>query len=148
MPVKTYQRGATNNQSTADFERENLFTFGNRYSEEKFLNNTSDTLVAEPGILVTRNTGSALNKTVLVPAVSGTLGAIVGILAVGANVEMLDAAEIDTNMCISGDIDASLLVFPEGITLNTVVNDKLLKDVLTDLGFVLNNVTENSNLDN
>lgn len=148
MSVDTTQRNATRNQSTADFERKNIFTFGNRYSEGVFLNGSGDVLVAEAGILVMRNTDEELNKTALVPATDEHLGKVVGILNVEGSVEMANAQEINCNYCISGDVDASLLALPAGVTLNTVVGNKLLKDVLTDLGFVLHNVTENSNFDN
>jgi hypothetical protein len=148
MSIESTQRNATRNQSTADFQRKNIFTFGNRYSEAVFLNNSGANLTVEAGILVMRNTAAVSNKTVLVPVTADTLAKTVGILNVDGSVEMINAEEINCNLCISGDIDASLLSLPATVTLNTVVGDKLLKDVLTDLGFVLNNVTENSNFDN
>ena len=55
---------------------------------------------------------------------------------------------IRDSYCISGDIDASMLILPDGVTLDSIVGSKALKDVLTAQGFVLNNVTECSNFDN
>jgi len=141
MSVDLNQRNATRNQSTADFERKNIFTFGNRYSEGVFYNR-NESQEFEAGTLLVRNSGNELNPEDLVPATGDTLADIDGKIA----------GDVDTktncNFCISGDIDAGLLVLPGLITLNTVVGNKLLKDILTDLGFVLNNVTENSNFDN
>lgn len=149
MSVETNQRNATRNQSTADFQRKNIFTFGNRNQEGVFENNTLTELTAEAGILVKRNTGSLTNKDRFVPIEGGgDESAIVGILNVESQIVLAASGTTNCNVCISGDIDAGLLIFPSGVTLNTVVGDKLLKDILTNLGFVLNNVTENSNFDN
>lgn len=61
---------------------------------------------------------------------------------------MANATSLKANYCISGDIDATMLILPDGVTLDSMVGSKALKDVLTALGFVLNNVTECSNFDN
>ena len=154
MGVETTQRDATRNQSTADFERKNIFTFGNRYSEAIFKNNTGAELIAVAGILVVRDTSAptkvipAAYDLLAEPTPINTLGDVIGILNVEGEITLANNGEINCNVCISGDVDASLLVLPAGVTLNTVVGNKILKDVLTDLGFVLHNVTENSNFDN
>lgn len=144
--VKTTQRGATRNQSTADFTRENPFLFGNRYSEAVFLNNTGAELKAMAGLLVLRDVATAGQ---IKPAIAGdTLADVIGILACEGENTMADAGTLNVNYCLKGDIDASLLIFPDGVTLDTVVGNKTVKDILTDLGFVLFNVTENSKFDN
>lgn len=253
MGVYTTQRSATRNQSTADFERKNIFTFGNRYQESILRNNTGAALDFESGILVVRNTGSketasfsfvsalTAGQTVIIagltytstgattaaqlanafanltdgatagngvglgtysgaltdyttgpvidgkvvftattvgdktnlvatgtgtlpvatvvggliafedqllPATSENLADVIGILFVEGVTEVANGDIMNVNYAISGDVDAGLLLFPVGVTINTVVGNKSLKDVLTDLGFVLNNVTENSNFDN
>ena len=150
--VETTQRNATRNQSTVDFERKNLFLFGNRYSEAIFKNDTGAELVATAGILVMRDVNDVtkvIPATYNVPPESGNLlGNTIGILNVEGENTLSIAGEINCNVCISGDIDAGLLSLPVGVTLNTVVGTKILKDILTDLGFVLFNVTENSKFDN
>jgi hypothetical protein len=143
--IRTTQRNATRNQSTVDFQRENLFLFGNRYSEAVFNNNTGDNLNVESGILVIRNTAAAAQ---ILPTTNLTLASIIGILKYDGESVLEDADTTNVNYCTSGDIDAGLIVFPAGVTLNTVVGTKILKDVLTDLGFVLFNVEEGSNFDN
>ena len=49
---------------------------------------------------------------------------------------------------IRGDIDGSLLLLPDSVTLDTVVGNKALRDVLTDLGFVIFAVQEQTKIDN
>ncbi len=82
------------------------------------------------------------------PATSATLANVIGILKIEGINTMADAASLTANYCISGDIDASLLILPNGVTLDSMVGSKALKDVLTALGFVLNNVTEGTKTDN
>ena len=84
------------------------------------------------------------------PATSATLANVIGILKTTANgvTVMADATSMNANYAICGDIDASMLVLPAGVTLDSIVGSKALKDILTALGFVLNNVTELSKFDN
>ena len=256
MSIYATQRNATNNQSTVDYLKQNIFTYGNRYNTGVFINNLGETFTADDGVLVVRNsgtfetatakfvalttgqtliiagltytstgattvsqlatafsnlavgattgagtatgtysgaltgyaTGSALgalldtvvftastvgNKTNLTatgtgttptftivggtagvdegfsPATSATLDHVIGILKVtnGATT-MADAGSINANYCISGDIDAGMLILPAGVTLDTITASKALKDILTALGFVVNNVTEGTKYDN
>lgn len=82
------------------------------------------------------------------PATSANLASIIGILKIDGTVTMLDADSVTANYAISGDIDAGLLIMPVGVTLDSIVSGKSLKDVLTALGFVLNDVTEMTKFDN
>ncbi len=255
MPIYGTQRSATRNQSTVDYTSQNIFTYGNRYNTGVFINNIGETLNAQDGILVVRNSGTfetatakfvalttgqtmiiagltytstaattaaqlaaafanlavgattgagtatgsysgALtayasgsvqgasldtvvfiastvgNKTDLAatgtgtsptftivggtagvdegfsPATSATLANVIGILKIEGINTMANAASLKANYCLSGDIDAGMLILPLGVTLDTIVGSKALKDVLTALGFVLNNVTELSKFDN
>jgi hypothetical protein len=255
MGIYATQRSATRNQSTVDFTAQNIFTYGNRYATGLFINNIGETLQAQDGILVARNSGTfetatakftALttgqtmiiagltytstgattasqlaaafanlavgattgagtatgsysgtltgyatgavvgasldtvvftastvgNKTDLSatgtgtsptftivggtsgvdegfsPATSATLANVIGILKIEGINSMANAASLNANYCVSGDIDASMLILPNGVTLDSMVGSKALKDVLTALGFVLNNVTECSKFDN
>lgn len=256
MPIYATQRGVTNNQSTVDYLYQNIFTFGNRYNSGIFVNNLGESLDANDGILVVRNSGTfetatakfvaltagqtmiiagltytstgattaaqlatafanlsvgattgagtvtgsysgslvgyatgaasgALldtvvftastvgDKTNLVatgtgtspsftilngsagvdegfsPATSANLANVIGILKVSNGITtMINGSSISANYCISGDIDAGMLILPLGVTLDTLVGNKALKDVLTALGFVLNNVTEMTKFNN
>ncbi len=255
MAIYGTQRNANRNQSTVDYVAQNIFTHGNRYNTGIFINNIGESLDAQDGILVVRNSGTfetatakfvALttgqtliiagltytstgattaaqaaaafanlavgattgagtatgtytgtlagyatgaahgassdtvvftastvgNKTDLAatgtgtsptftivggtsgvdegfsPATSATLANVIGILKIEGVNTMANAASLSANYCISGDIDATMLILPDGVTLDSMVGSKALKDVLTALGFVLNNVTECSKFDN
>lgn len=257
MSIYATQRNATNNQSNVDFLVQNIFTYGNRYGKGIFINNLGESLDAQDGILVVRNsgsfetatvkfnaagltagqtqilagltftstgvttqaqlaaafanlavgattgagtaygtysgaltgystgavlssntvvftastvgpktdladTGTGADPTVTVvngtagvdegfsPATSATLANVIGILKTTANgVTVLDnGASMSANYAIYGDIDATMLVLPNGVTLDSIVGSKALKDILTALGFRLNNVTEMTKFDN
>lgn len=255
MPIYANQRSATRNQSTVDFTAQNIFTYGNRYNTGVFINNTGETINAQDGFLVVRNSGTfetatakfagltAGQTTILAgltytstgvttaaqlatafanlavgattgagtatgaysgtltgyatgavqgasldtvvftastvgpktdladsgtgadptitvvngtagvdegfsPATSATLANVIGILKIEGENTMANAASLKANYCVSGDIDATMLILPLGVTLDSIVGSKALKDVLTALGFVLNNVTECSKFDN
>lgn len=256
MGIYATQRSADRNQSTVDYLVQNMFTFGNRYQKGTFINNLGETLEAQDGILVVRNsgtfetatvkfsataltagqtiiiagltytstagttqaqlaaafanlavgattgagtvtgtysgaltgyaTGSVITSNTVVftastvgaktdlvqtgtgaavtsitvvngtsgvdegfsPATYATLANVIGILKIEGTNTMLDAASLSANYAISGDIDATMLILPNGVTLDSIVGSKALKDVLTALGFVLNNVTECTKFDN
>ena len=255
MSIYATQKNANRNQSTVDFELQNIFTYGNRFASGTLVNNVGESIEAQDGFLVVRNSGSfetatakfvALttgqtmiiagltytstgattaaqlatafanlavgattgggtgtgsysgsltgyatgdvsgassdtvvftastvgNKTNLTatgtgttptftivggtagvdegfsPATSATLANVIGILKVEGINTLANAASMTANYCLSGDIDASLLILPDGVTLDSIVGSKALKDILTALGFVLNNVTEGSKFDN
>lgn len=84
------------------------------------------------------------------PATTTNLANVIGILKVpnGQTTLLANTESTKATYCISGDIDASLLVLPLGVTLDTIVGSKSLKDILTALGFVLFNVTEMTKFDN
>jgi S-layer protein len=254
--IYTNQRNVNNNQSTVDYLFQNIFTYGNRYNSGVFINNIGETINAQDGFLVVRNSGTfetatvkfasagltagqtmiiggltytstgvttqaqlaaafanlavgattgsgvatgaytgALagystgdvvfadttvftastvgNKTDLAatgtgtaptvtvlngsagidegisPATQTNLANVIGILKVTNGItSMIDTASMNANYALCGDIDASMLILPAGVTLDTLVGSKALKDVLTALGFVLNNVTEGTKFDN
>lgn len=84
------------------------------------------------------------------PATPATLANVIGILKVsnGNTSQLADGESVKATYCIAGDIDASLLVLPLGVNLDTIVGSKSLKDILTALGFVLFNATEMTKFDN
>lgn len=255
MGIYATQRNATRNQSTVDFEVKNIFTFGNRYGSGVLVNNLGESIDAQDGFLVVRNSGSfetatakfvalttgqtmilggltytstaattatqlatafanlangattgagtatgaysgaltgfstgavvgaSLDTVVFTasavgnvtnlaatgtgtaptitivagtagvdegfsPATSANLANVIGILKIEGINTLANGASISANYALSGDIDAGLLILPNGVTLDSIVGSKSLKDILTALGFVLNNVTELSKFDN
>lgn len=255
MGIYAIQRNATRNQSTVDYVAENIFLYGNRYSEGVFINNIGETINATDGYLVVRNSGSfetatvkfsatplTAGQTIIIggltytstaatsqqelatafanlavgattgagtatgtysgaltgystgaivfddtvvftattvgqktnlaqtgtgaaatvtviegtagvdegfsPATQANLANVIGILKIEGENEMANAASLPANYALSGDIDTTLLKLPAGVTLDTIVGGKALKDILTALGFVLRNVTELSKFGN
>jgi hypothetical protein len=249
------QRNATRNQSSVDYSFSNIFLYGNRYNTGVLVNNLGESLYAQDGILVVRNSGtfetavvafsttplSAAQTVILAgltytstgvttqaqlaaafanlavgattgtgtttgtysgtltgyatgavtnvskvvftastvgpktdlaatgtgaaptitvvngtagvdegfsPATSATLANVIGVLKINGLVTLADTASTNANYALCGDIDAGLLVLPLGVTLDSVVGSKALKDILTALGFVLKNVTELSKFGN
>lgn len=249
------QRGATRNQSTVDYTRDQIFLYGNRYNEGVLVNNLGESIDAQDGFLVVRNSGTfetavakfvaltagqtmiiagltytstaattaaqlatafsnlavgattgagtatgtysgaltaystgavsgaGLDKVVFTastvgpktdlvatgtgtsptftisngtagvdegfsPATSANLANVIGVLKLRDFLTLADGASTNANYALSGDIDAGLLILPLGVTLDTIVGSKALKDVLTALGFVLKNVTELSKFGN
>jgi hypothetical protein len=139
-------RGGTRNQSTADYQRRQVFIYGNRHSEAVFKNNTLGDITAESGILVVRDVATGE----IVPAAENLsdLADVIGILNIDGEVVLATTETTNACYCISGDIDAGELILPGVATLDTTVGAKNLKDILTGLGFVLFNVTENAKFDN
>lgn len=108
--------------------------------------------------LVATGTGSVTGITIVngtagidegfSPATSANLANVIGVLKIEGKNEMANGAVLNANYALCGDIDATMLVLPLGVTLDTIVGSKALKDVLTALGFVLNNVLESTKFDN
>ena len=148
MSTKGTQRDATNNQSTVDFLSSNIFMFDNRYQKGVFVNNTGGEATFKSGSLVLRDTTT---PNQIKAAVAGpTLLGVIGILKLESDATLADGATKNVNYCIGGDIDEGLLELPDGVTLDTVPTGatKNLRDLLTDLGFVLHKVSEQTNFDN
>lgn len=68
------QRDATRSQSTVDYAIENVFLYGNRYSDGILVNNVGEDLIAKSGMLVVRNAGSFETASVKFSATSLSAG--------------------------------------------------------------------------
>lgn len=103
---------------------------------------------ANPTITIVAG-GSTASAGGLIPVTSSNLADVIGILTYEGVGELGTDDELQVNMCIGGEIDGTELELPSGVTLNTVVGNKTLKDVLNAVGFVVrDNVVENTNFDN
>lgn len=145
MAIETNQRNATNSQSTLDFIRKQLFTYDNKFVTDTLKNNTEPAASqdAKTGQLVVRDTTSGN----IALAGASNLADVVGILYIDA--QTLAAGDtVQAHYCIKGEVDAAYLDLPGATTLDTTVGNKNLRDILTDLGFVLNTVTEGTKADN
>lgn len=103
---------------------------------------------ANPTITIVAG-GSTASAGGLIPVTSSNLADVIGILTYEGVGELGTDDELQVNMCIGGEIDGTELELPSGVTLNTVVGNKTLKDVLNAVGFVVrDNVVENTKFDN
>lgn len=255
MNIYANQRSASRNQSTVDYNAQNVFTYGNRFTKGLLVNNLGESIDAQDGFLLVRNSGTletatakfvalTIGQTMIIGGLtytstgastatqvatafanlaagattgagtatgsySGTFGAyttgavhgtlsdsvlftattvgnktdlaatgtgtaptivvingtsgsadgfspctranlanVIGILKLEGVNTLADGATLSANMCIDGDIDATNLILPDGVTLDTIVGSKALKDILTSQGFVLNNVIEGTKYNN
>jgi hypothetical protein len=146
MSINATQRNATNNQSTVDFVRKNLFLYGARFAKGVLANNldTAESQNATIGQLVVRDTDTAGQVEL---ATASNLADVLGITFMN-NETLASGATVAIDYAIRGDIDGALLQLPTNVTLDTVVGNKALRDVLNDLGFVIFAVQEQTKIDN
>lgn len=103
---------------------------------------------ASPTITIVAG-GSTASAGGLIPVTSSNLADTIGILTYEGVGALGTDDELQVNFGIGGEIDGTELALPSGVTLNTVVGNKTLKDVLNAVGFVVrDNVVENTNFDN
>lgn len=141
------QRNATRNQSTADIRStKKVFLFDNRFVPGIYKNTTGGALTIESGYLAVRST------TVVDGFESATvdnLADVIGVLMVDETVTLANNGTTPLNIGTKGNIDGGLLVLPATVTLNTVVGNKRLKDILETLGLHIDTgATEHTQTDN
>ena len=147
MSITATQRDATNNQSTVDFVRKNLFLYGARFAKGVLANKTDPeaSQTATIGQLVVRDTDTDGQVTL---ATASNLADVLGITFMDTAILADNAATVAIDYAIRGDIDGGLLQLPTNVTLDTTVGNKALRDVLNDLGFVIFAVQEQTKIDN
>ncbi len=78
--------------------------------------------------------GTASIANSFIPVTSSNLADVIGITAVDGSVA-LDGGETSfINICTKGTIDGNFLTLPSGVTLDTVVGAKILRDIIESLG--------------
>lgn len=146
MSTGTSQRDNTRNQSTLDITQGHIFMGDNGYQEAVFLNNTGADLALQPASLVLRNAADASQVT---PAISGaTLVDVIGVVALENEFDVLDGATANINYCTTGRIDETRISLPAGVTLDTVVGTKTVRDILNAIGLELVATIDNTKHDN
>ena len=147
MSINATQRDETNNQSTVDFVRKNLFLYGARFAKGVLANKTDPEVsqTATIGQLVVRDTDTDGQVTL---ATASNLADVLGITFMDTAILADNAATVAIDYAIRGDIDGGLLQLPTNVTLDTTVGNKALRDVLNDLGFVIFAVQEQTKIDN
>ena len=84
----------------------------------------------------------------LIPITADNLADAIGVSANVNDISQLTTAIDHINYATKGTIDEGLLVLPGGVTLDTLVGNKTLRDILEDIGFHLEKSTENTKFDN
>ncbi len=99
--------------------------------------------------VITITQGTSAIGDGLIPVTSSNLADIIGITAMNDSVDLAIDQELFINFGVKGGIDATQLILPAGVVLDTVVGNKTLKDILEAVGFHLDNSTvENTKYDN
>jgi len=145
MSTTVTQTNVTRNQSTATYESNRLILFAPKYGPEVVYKNTTGAeLEATSGLLVVRDVSTTGQ---LKSATAANLADVVGVLLINDSTTLAIDATVNAQYLIGGEIDGSQLVLPATVTLDTVVGTtKFLRDVLSDLGFKIQNIVEHSNL--
>lgn len=88
--------------------------------------------------------GTIALSDALIPATSSNLADVIGISDIEGSVEMLDTEALTISFATKGTILSNALVFPNGVTLDTLVGNKTLRDVLEGIGFHLESAVEHT----
>jgi hypothetical protein len=144
--INVNQTNVTRNQSTATYEKKKVFIFDNRYIEGNIYNaSEEDPIVFKPFSLVRRNT----TNNHFIPAISGaTLADVIGISTNDSDITVEAEGTAYINVCTKGTIDSQYLSLPSGVTLDTTVGNKKLRDVLEAIGFHFEVGVEHTKFDN
>lgn len=144
-------RGSNRNTSTADYQVNEIFTYGNRFYSSTLKHIDAAPLTLETGILVKRHIADPTKVEPIIAATAAELGKVIGIVSYTGELVLNQNDEANINYAHNGEIDGGLLVLPGAATLDTLVTvagDITLKDKLTSLGFIVNTVTEQKDFDN
>lgn len=146
MSTTINQVDNTRNQSTAHYDCQSLFLFNNTYQEAVFNNTTAGVLELSAGTLVLRN---ATTPGQIKPAIAGaTLADVIGVLKLEDPASLAAGETLPVNFCTGGDVDEALLQLPDGVTMDTIVGQKTLRDILNGLGFSFKASTDNTKIEN
>lgn len=150
---------STSNQFHADYDISKIFVFGNRYQQASFINGTGAQASFAAGTVVGRIAATGKITICDSTATDGSQFPI-GILKT-AITDLANAASIDANYCLKGDVVADKLVFSGAETLSTVVTVvdgdvaptnttyvKIMRDLIQALGIILVDSTELTGYDN
>lgn len=135
-------------QRTTNYNTAKIFVFDNRYTTGTYTNDTYDEVTLAAGTIMGRHAASDELKPLDASASDGTQFPV-GILK--EETVVADGDVVTLTICVSGDVEESLLTFPtSGDDMNTVVSSKTLRDRIGSdtVGIKLVAGTENTILDN
>lgn len=151
MSIDVTQRDATRNQSSADYQLKKLAIWNNSFIEGDYKNTTGSTAVLQSGMLVARSLTivDGFIPVTFTDISTNNLADTIGIAFVEGSISQANNAINHINIISSGGVDGNLLVLPAGVTLDTVVGNKVLKDVLNVIGIDVDfSTTELTKFDN
>ncbi len=79
--------------------------------------------------------GTATSGTSFIPVTSSNLADVIGITALEGSITLPDSESSFISLGTKGGIDGGKLTLPSGVTLDTVVGNKTLRDILEAIGF-------------
>lgn len=126
------QRNETRNQSTADFSKNKVFLFDNRYSQGILKNNSDPeaTWTLKTGQIVYRQWDGTL-------AIYGTAVNIVGVLNIDGDIDVLAGDSLSVDYCTKGTVNGLELLDIDGNVLDISIisiNGLSIKDNLENIG--------------
>lgn len=140
----------TGQQITSDYNLRKIFIWDNRYENDSYVNNSNyNPITILVGMLMGRVTSTGYIVPWRAGAVDGSQFPI-GVLAQDV-IGLAGGASQKASLCVAGDIDASMIIFFAGDTLETIDNGRRVKDSIqaNSVGIKLVfNSTEMTDFDN
>lgn len=137
----------TGSQSIINYDTTKLFLFGNRYKEVVYTNSTGSSVTLPAGLVMGR---IAATEKVVPIAKSASDGSQ---FPVGINVKAVtvaNGATVNLTICVAGDVEKSLVLFPAGTDFDDVVSLRTIEDrIMSDTaGIFLIETTQLTGFDN
>lgn len=137
----------TRNQLYTDYDFSKVFIGKNTFENMTLANDSGGDLTYPIGKVLGRIAVGGKVQPLVAAATDGSQFPV-GVLA--TTITILDGEEATVSVCVSGEVDSSLLVFNGAETLSTVVSSKQLRDRIASdtLGIKLITATEMTAVDN
>ena len=145
----------TGSQLTTNYDLTKIFLGANRYRTGSFKNTTGSTLVVPAGTVLAKVQAIAVDTANVVGYLrlfdsTNTEGGRVAVGILNQDLSIAAGATVtNVNYCIAGDYDESKLVFQGSDTLNTVVNGKIVREIIiAETNLIGLSLTQMSGYDN
>ena len=145
----------TGSQLTTNYDLTKIFLGANRYRTGSFKNTTGSTLVVPAGTVLAKVQAIAVDTANVVGYLrlfdsTNTEGGKVAVGILNQDLSIAAGATVtNVNYCIAGDYDESKLVFQGSDTLNTVVNGKIVREIIiAETNLIGLSLTQMSGYDN
>jgi hypothetical protein len=137
----------TGSQSIINYDTTKLFLFGNRYKEVVYTNSTGSEVTLPAGLVMSRIAATEKVVPIAKAASDGSQ------FPVGINVKAVtvaNGATVNLTICVAGDVEKSLVLFPAGTDFDDVVSLRTIEDrIMSDTaGIFLIETTQLTGFDN